>query len=552
MAKYLPVKRFYDFLKLEKKDISLIFYYAIFSGIVALSLPLGIQSIVSLIQGAQISTSWVVLVSLVTLGVILTGVLQLMQLKVIETIQQRIFVRASFEFSNLFPKIRLELMQNTYLPEQANRFFDTLTIQKGISKMLIDVPSSVLQILFALILLSFYHPFFILFGVLLLFLLYSVFKFTLSRGIETSLQESKYKYKVAHWLQEVARRVISFKSSGNTDFALQTNDKLVNSYLDARESHFKILVIQFIQLLSFKVLVTSGLLVIGGVLVLKNEMNIGQFIAAEIIILLIINSVEKLIVGLESFYDVLTAFEKVGQVNDIEIEKQEGHDSIKSKIESIELSDLKLFLPCNEVDLLKGIDLTIERNKHIFIQGGKSSGKTNLLKILAGVELPTTGRMLINGLSYKTFKPNDYRSRLGLVLEEEHPFDGSIKDNLTFGDASISDTKIQDVLQHVGLSEYIKTLALGLNTPLSSDSQFISSSVSKRILLARAILKNPDVLILENISDAYSDHETEIIIDYLTNPTQNWTLVVTDVNPLWKSAISTTYLLSGGYLNQLK
>lgn len=552
MAKYLPVKRFYDFLKLEKKDISLIFYYAIFSGIVALSLPLGIQSIVSLIQGAEISTSWVVLVSLVTLGVILTGVLQLMQLKVIETIQQRIFVRTSFEFSHLFPKIRLELMQNTYLPEQANRFFDTLTIQKGISKMLIDVPSSVLQILFALILLSFYHPFFILFGVLLLFLLYSVFKFTLSKGIETSLKESKYKYKVAHWLQEISRRVISFKSSGSTDYALQTNDKLVNSYLDARESHFKILVIQFIQLLSFKVIVTSGLLIIGGVLVLKNEMNIGQFIAAEIIILLIINSVEKLIVGLESFYDVLTAFEKVGQVIDIEIENQTGHDTIKSNIKTVELSDLKLFLPCNEVDLLKGIDLTIEYKKHILIQGGKSTGKTNLLKILAGMEFPTTGRMLINGLSYKSFKSNDYRSRLGVVLEEQHPFSGSIKDNLTFGNPSISDADIQHVLQHIGLSEYIKTLALGLNTELSSDSLFISSSVSKRLLLARAILKKPDLLILENFLEAYSGIEREVVVNYLTDPKQKWTLVVTDEDPLWKSVISTTYLLSDGYLNQLK
>jgi len=89
-----------------------------------------------------------------------------MQLRIIETIQQRIFTRASFELSYRFPKIKMNELRNFYPPELANRFFDTLTIQKGLSKILIDVPTALLQIIFALILLSFYHPFFIIFGLL--------------------------------------------------------------------------------------------------------------------------------------------------------------------------------------------------------------------------------------------------------------------------------------------------------------------------------------------------------------------------------------------------
>ena len=158
-----PWKRLLGLLDLERKDIFQIFYYAIFSGLVSLSLPLGIQAIINLIQGAQISTSWIVLVILVTVGVVFSGALQLMQLRIIETIQQRIFTRASFELSYRFPKIKMNELRNYYPPELANRFFDTLTIQKGLSKILIDVPTAILQILFELILLSFYHPFFIIF-----------------------------------------------------------------------------------------------------------------------------------------------------------------------------------------------------------------------------------------------------------------------------------------------------------------------------------------------------------------------------------------------------
>ena len=170
-----PWKRFINLLRLEKKDIFQIFYYAVFGGFVALTLPLGIQAIINLIQGAQVSTSWVVLVVVVTLGVAFSGALQLMQLRIIETIQQRIFMRSSFELSYRFPKIKMTELRNFYPPELANRFFDTLTIQKGLSKILIDVPTALLQIIFALILLSFYHPFFIIFGILLLLLIYVVF-----------------------------------------------------------------------------------------------------------------------------------------------------------------------------------------------------------------------------------------------------------------------------------------------------------------------------------------------------------------------------------------
>ena len=351
-----PLQRLVGLLRLEKKDLLQVIYYAVFSGLLSLTLPLGIQAIINLIQGAQVSTSWIVLVILVTIGVAFVGVLQLMQIRIIETIQQRIFTRASFEFTYRFPKIKMNELRNYYPPELANRFFDTLNIQKGLAKILVDIPAAVLQIVFALILLSFYHPFFIAFGILLLILIYIVFKFTAQKGMDTSLQESKHKYKVAHWIQEVARAVVSFKLSGKTSLAVTKNDELVNDYLVARESHFRILVIQFIQMVGFKVVVTAGLLLIGGLLVLNQEMNIGQFVAAELIILLVITSVEKLILGLESFYDVLTSLEKMGQVVDKDLEIQEGDMPEFKDNFSLELDNVSYKVPQKERNILKLID----------------------------------------------------------------------------------------------------------------------------------------------------------------------------------------------------
>ncbi|AJR03443.1 peptidase domain-containing ABC transporter [Siansivirga zeaxanthinifaciens] len=546
-----PWQRLFGLLQLEKRDILQIFYYAIFSGIVALSLPLGIQAIINLIQGAQISTSWVVLVTLVTLGVAFSGTLQLMQLRIIETIQQRIFMRSAFDLTYRFPKVKMAELRDYYPPELANRFFDTLTIQKGLSKMLIDVPTAILQIIFALLLLSFYHPFFILFGILLFILVLIVFKFTAQKGLVTSLKESKDKYKVAHWIQEVARTLVSFKLSGKTSLALEKNDQLVNDYLNSREKHFKVLVLQYIQMISFKVVVTASLLLIGGALVLNQEMNIGQFVAAEIIILLVIGSVEKLILGLESVYDVLTSIEKIGQVVDKELEKQTGDlPDFKDQL-NIEFSNVSYKVPDKETNILSDISLKITNKHRILIVGESGSGKSSLLRLIASINEPTSGNIHVNNISINNIKLSYYRGQMGLSLTEETPFEGTIKENLTFGDKSITDQEIFEVLETIGLMSYVKNEPNGLNTVLYPDGKRMSHTVSKKLVLARAILKKPKVLILEDALDRFNTAETNSIISYLTDEKRPWALIVVSGNDTWKKKCNKIVHLENGFIKNI-
>ncbi|MBT8188699.1 MAG: ATP-binding cassette domain-containing protein, partial [Croceitalea sp.] len=467
-------QRLLGLLKLDKKDIFQVFYYAIFAGLVNLSLPLGIQAIINLIQGAQVSTSWVVLVVLVTLGVAFVGLLQLMQIRIIENVQQKIFTRSSFEFAYRFPKIKMSELRNYYPPELANRFFDTLTVQKGLSKILIDFPAALLQIIFGLLLLSFYHPFFIVYGVLLLLLIYIVFKFTAQKGLDTSLEESEYKYKVAHWLQEVARSIVSFKLSGRTSHAVTKNDGLVVEYLEARESHFKILVLQFAQMIGFKVLVTAGLLLIGGLLVLNQEMNIGQFVAAEIIILLVINSVEKLILGLETFYDLLTSLEKLGQVVDKDLESQTGEKPFKENHGfNVELENLVYKVPDREKKIIDNLSLKITPNCSILINGPSGSGKSTLLRLIAGILEPDEGSIFVNDVSLKGINLNYYRSHLGQSLTEETPFEGTILNNITFGDPTILQEDVYWALEKMKLTQFVKDQPEGLNTILYPEGRQI-------------------------------------------------------------------------------
>ena len=545
-----PWQRFVRLLKLEKQDFLQILYYAIFAGIVSLSLPLGIQAIVNLIQGAQITTSWIILVILVTLGVAFVGALQLMQIRILENIQQKIFTRASFEFTYRFPKIKMSELKDYYPPELANRFFDILTIQKSLYKLVLDFPAALVQIIFGLILLSFYHPFFIFYGILLILLIYLVFKFTGNMALQTSLNESKYKYKIAHWIQEIARALVSFKLSGRSSLALDKNDALVSDYVDSRESHFRILRIQFIQMIAFKVLVTAGLLLIGGILVLNQQMNIGQFVAAEIIIVLIIGSVEKLILGLENFYDLLTALEKVGQVVDKKLEDQElskpfeAEDNLHLELRNVSYED-----HADEVTILDKVSLKINPGDHVLVNGPNGSGKSTLLKIIAGILEPTSGEFFINNKSVKGIQLNHYRALLGQSFPEETPFEGTILDNITFGDKTVPQKNIDWAVEKMGLADFVKDQPNGLNTLIKPEGQRLSKTIADKIVMARSIVRKPKLLILKEPLTKFSTEEKERIVNFLFDKSNPWAIIVASKDKAWQNCCERTLWLDSGKLS---
>jgi ABC-type bacteriocin/lantibiotic exporter with double-glycine peptidase domain len=530
------LKRLFNLLELDKKDVSQIFFYAIFSGLVSLSLPLGIQAIVNFIQSGRVSASWIVLVILVVIGVALVGILALMQLRITENLQQKIFVRSSFEFASRLPKIEFKELYGHYPPELANRFFDTLTIQKGTSKLLVDFSAAILQIVFGIILLSLYHPSFIIFGLSLLALLYFIFRYSYNKGIETSLKTSKNKYKAASWLQEIARNNFSFRNELNYDYALEKNNNIIKDYLYCRENHFNVIKKQFSHLILFKVIITASLLIIGGYLVLSQEMNIGQFVAAEIIILLVIGSVEKIILGLETFYDVLTAVEKIGQVTDMELEEEYTveNKSCYTNI-SLETENLSFQFPDTNFGILNNISLKINTGEKILIDGENGSGKTTLIRVLSGLLHPTSGNFFINDDTFRKIDIKQYRSRIGSIIQRETPFEGTILENITFNDKNISTEDLKWALDAVQLTAFIKTLPKGLDTKIFPEGKQLSSSNAQKILLARSIIHKPNILFYEEPTDQMDTNVANEIIDFITSEKNKWTVIVSSQNPHWLS-----------------
>jgi len=527
-----PVGRFLRLLDLDRKDITYIYVYAIFRGLLNLSLPLGIQAIISLVAGGAISASIYLLVGAVTVGTALVGLLQVMQLAVTENLQRRIFVRSSFDFGYRLPRFKMEGLTGEYAPELVNRFFDTLTVQKGLPKILMDFSTAALQILFGLILIAFYHAFFAFFGLILLFVIFLIFWITGPGGLKTSLQESKYKYKVASWLEEVGRSMPTFKLAGGQSLALERTNGLVSTYLDRRKDHFHILLGQYGFMVAFKTLVTASLLLLGAFLVVDNRITIGQFVAAEIVIILVTNNVEKLILTMDTIYDTLTGLEKIGAVTDLPLEKSggqsfEGVDSGKGM--AISIKNLTFQYPDAKKPVIKELDLEIESGQSLAIAGYNGAGKSTLLRIIGSMFSDYSGQVSYNKVPLHNLDLSDLRQHIGDYSMNEDIVEGTVFNNITICHPEECMPEVLRAVQEVGLQEDLEELPLGYDTQLLPAGRNVSRSMRTRLLMARAILSQPRLLMVEGYFPGLEAMERQRVYDLLTRPKQPWTLVtVTD------------------------
>lgn len=544
-----PLKRFWMLLKPDSKDIANVYIFAIFNGLIALSLPLGIQAIINLIQGGSINTSWIVLVVFVLAGIAFSGALQIYQLRITENIQQKIFARSAFEFAYRIPRIKLEELYKHYAPELMNRFFDTITLQKGLSKLLLDTSSSLLQVIFGLILLSLYHPFFIIFSLILVILVYAIFKFTAPAGLRTSINESSHKYKVAYWLEELARTSNTFKLAGKTDHPLTKLDSHVNNYLKERENHFKVLVSQFTLLIGFKVVVAAGLLVLGGILVMEQLMNIGQFVAAEIIIIMVLASVEKLILSLETIYDILTSLEKIGQVVDLKLEKQNGEEISKLLNDngiSVKIKNLSFTYPEHSKQVLSNINIEIDSNERVLISGSSGSGKSTLLNLLGGLYEVESGSISYNNIALKDINLIDLRSVIGDCLSQEQMFNGTILENITINRKNATIENVYWAIKNLFLEDFINELPNGINTVVEPEGKKFPKSIIKKILLARCIADKPKLILLENPFTGLVKDEKYKIIEFITQKEHNWTVIISSEEEQINKYVTKEIILNNG------
>ena len=521
----------FKYVTKEKKDVTNIYFYAILNGLVQLSVPLGIQSIVSFVMGATMATSIYILIAFVVLGTWLVGYFRLKVMQIIEKIQQKIFVEFALAFAEKLPKVNLSATRKYYLPELVNRFFDTQNLQKGISKILLEIPTALIQILFGILLLSFYHPWFLVFGALVIICVIFIFRFTMESGIKSSIDESDKKYEVASWLEDIAASIKTFKLNSKTEIHVAETDNRVVNYLNDRTSHFRVLVIQYKTIIAFKVIITLVMLVIGTYLLVNQQLNIGAFIATEIVVLTIMTAVEKLIISLESYYDVIAALSKLNKVTDLP-EEDLGAISLENQNSGFEIEFKEVNFAFNDYQMiLENVNFKIAENSLNVITGSLGAGKSLLLNMMTGFYEPSSGRILIDKIPLKNVDKISLRNQIGMFLEDMTIIKGTVYENIVLGQTHISAEQILDISEEIGVDDFSSLFSNGFFTKISETDTEISFSSKKKIMLLRALVGERRLLILEDPLDGMDDAFKIKMREHLSNLKENTTVIVVSEDP---------------------
>ena len=530
-----PVQRLFRLLAAERRDITYLYVYAALAGVINLSLPLGVQSVIGFVSSGAVSTSLVVLIGLIVVGTLLVGGLQIMQVYLVEYMQQRLMARVALDFAVRLPRVRTESLRGEYLPELMNRLLDVPTLQKGLTTVLIEFSAAALQILFGLVLLSFYHPIFIVFGLVLVLLLYGLLRLTGPRGLRTSIAESKYKYGIVAWLEDVARTVLTFRLRPRQALALGRTDELLTGYLTARRAHFRVLLTQSWGFVAFKTLVTLSLLSVGCWLLISKQINIGQFVAAEIVIILTIGAVEKVLLKLDVVYDALTSLDKIGHVLDVELVPEPSGLATLPPADPgtgmvVELREVSYRFPDRAAPTLHAVSLTLPPGEHLGLVGADGAGKTTLLRLLAGLLDGYTGSVAYDRLPLRDLSADTLARYVGDNLAHQHLFSGSVLENITLGQADVRPEDVAWALELLGIRDELYRRPAGLATPVGPGHS-LSQGLTQRVLLARALVRRPRLLLLDHFLPAVALGERQRILRRLFAVGQGWTIVLGSTQP---------------------
>ncbi|MCX6139551.1 MAG: ATP-binding cassette domain-containing protein [Candidatus Kapabacteria bacterium] len=527
----------------EKRDVAIVTIYSIVSSVLGLVVPLSSQAIVNAVALGVFSQQLVVLCVLVALSMIALAVISVFERYVVDMIQRRLFVETVFDIVSKLPRFTQGALRKTYGPELVNRFFDVVTVQKSFGKFLLEGINAILVLLTGLIVLGFYHPFFLLYDVAFM-LFIPILVFVLGRGaISTAIKASKQKYFTASLLEDVARNQLAIKLTGTHRYGLERMNSVTTDYVHARHKHYVILARQIFGSYLFKGLATVGILALGGILVIEQAISLGQLVAAEIIIILILGAMEKLISQFDLYYDLIAALDKLAEIVD-QPEEESGSIVVPHRASGGTIDIRNVHFAYDDNIVLKGVNLSVSSGQKVSLVGASGMGKTTLAQLLLGLDSPTKGSLEVNGVDTRVADLRSLRSRVGYVFPDNQIIPGTVLDNITLG-RSIPLEDLNWAIHMSHLDVLIRDMSAGLNTMVYTTGENLSFGMRRRILFARMIVDKPEILIIDEAFEGIEDSAKLKILDGLMS-WPNWTIVNISHDPELVRRTSHVYVLDDG------
>jgi len=524
-SKFSPLERLIKLIKHEKDDLFILSYLALGYSLLSIATPVAVQALVNNITMGGVIQPLVVISIILFALLVLSGFLYILEIYIVELIERRFFVGTAMQMTQKTQGAVLSIYDQTNPVELVNRFFDIPTIQKSAAILLTVGFISSIQIIIGSMILIFYSFYFAIIAFMVLICFWFIFSVLGKNATKTAIEESEAKYASGAWLESIAGNFYLFKFYNGLHLASSYTNTLANQYLEKRTSHFSSLLRQTISAVMFYAFIGAVMLATGGVLVVNSHINLGQFVAAELIFFSILGAFVRLVSKLGDYYDMLAALDKIGMLDDLPQEEITSTQIALDNLSVLRANKIS-FSYSDRIHPIQNISFQLKKGSNLAILGKSGSGKSTIIDLITGLRTPTNGQVKYNAIDLRQINCEILRSKIGIATKVEI-IEASILDNIQLNNTNISMHEINEVLAELSLIDDFAKLEHGLNTVLTGFGAPLSTTQLQRLMLVRAIVTKPELLIIDGMIDTLSLAEIKALIDYLIKRKNDWMLLLT-------------------------
>ncbi len=392
--------------------------------------------------------------------------------------------------------------------ELANRFFEIVTVQRNLPMLVLNGSAILMQAIVGIIVVSAYHPAFVVFSAVLLLIVWLIWKIWANRAIHSKVDASKAKFKVARWLEELARVHPSFQSTRTIRYAARETEHLIADYASVHRTHFGHKLAQTIGYFGLYAFASAALLGVGGWLVIANQLTLGQLVAAELIFAAVFVSLTRLPFLLDNYYELCAAVDKLGEFLELELETSLDGEDIPNGPASLKLTGATVAVG----DATARFSFTVPAGRKVFVNCEDDELRDALLAMLRRHRPIASGHIQLGGVELDDLHLHRLREAV-LVIDSTEPLERTIAENLGLGDPAITRSAMREVLDQLGLSAAIDRLPEGLDSVLARCGDPLTPEQMLLLRIASALLDKPRLLIVTPVADRLSLASRQAVLD---------------------------------------
>ncbi|MGZ9133408.1 MAG: ATP-binding cassette domain-containing protein [Nitrospira sp.] len=518
-------------MKAEKKIMSLIFSYALAVGFFSLIIPLTVQELVSTFSYAVQPVMIWTLTGIMMSVLLFVGLFKTFHFYAVDVVQRRLFARVTVAMVEQLPRNRFKGVK----PEIANYFIETVFMQRALSTLLIDLINVVVGGTVGMIMLVVYHPYFLMYN-LLLMTGFAITFFVLSRGaLRTTLAMSHAKYDVFNFVQEVSKNALQLKATDSRPFLMNKTNELVSRYVETRKARFVVLVRQYIGSVGGQAIAQAGALGIAASLMSTGQLTLGQLVAVQAVVSALVINFDSLIKNMGSvyyFFASLTHLDEAFSQEQDQISTEATVALPKHLAQGVRVTCKGVSLIHSGVSVFDGFNLDVAPGEKLGIYARTTAAKTALARVLGGLEVPTNGVVQYNGVDLRYIEGNAINQCRSVIIDSQLSLvKGTIEENIVMGRSYVTYDDLNWALRFTELEEDVEGLARGVKSDVSALGESLSPTHIVQILMARAILGRPQVLIFDGLIHSLEPSLRERILRRLCSKDEAWSVIFVSTDP---------------------